>query len=49
METNNNIIGYTWNPNNRLLSSGGSSGGELDSKGPLKCLFNYVMAILREA
>lgn len=27
-ETNNNIIGYTWNPKNRLLSSGGSSGGE---------------------
>jgi amidase len=27
-ETVNNIIGYTWNPNNRNLSSGGSSGGE---------------------
>lgn len=27
-ETVNNIIGYTWNPQNRLLSSGGSSGGE---------------------
>ncbi|OQE81408.1 hypothetical protein PENNAL_c0041G10579 [Penicillium nalgiovense] len=27
-ETMNNIIGYTWNPKNRLLSSGGSSGGE---------------------
>ncbi|PYI11218.1 acetamidase [Aspergillus sclerotiicarbonarius CBS 121057] len=27
-ETANNIIGYTWNPNNRRLSSGGSSGGE---------------------
>ncbi|KAJ5347305.1 hypothetical protein MYU51_004263 [Penicillium brevicompactum] len=27
-ETVNNIIGYTWNPKNRLLSSGGSSGGE---------------------
>lgn len=27
-ETINNIIGYTWNPKNRLLSSGGSSGGE---------------------
>ncbi|KAI0314320.1 amidase signature domain-containing protein [Amylostereum chailletii] len=28
IETNNNIMGYTWNPRNRLLSSGGSSGGE---------------------
>lgn len=27
-ETVNNIIGYTKNPRNRLLSSGGSSGGE---------------------
>lgn len=27
-ETNNNIIGYTNNPKNRNLSSGGSSGGE---------------------
>lgn len=27
-ETINNIIGYTCNPRNRLLSSGGSSGGE---------------------
>lgn len=27
-ETSNNIIGYTWNPKNRLLSCGGSSGGE---------------------
>jgi amidase len=27
-ETVNNIIGYTWNPNNRNLSCGGSSGGE---------------------
>ena len=27
-ETVNNIIGYTWNPKNRYLSSGGSSGGE---------------------
>ena len=27
-ETINNIIGYTWNPRNRLLSAGGSSGGE---------------------
>ena len=27
-ETINNIIGYTHNPKNRLLSSGGSSGGE---------------------
>ncbi|RDL36985.1 putative glutamyl-tRNA(Gln) amidotransferase subunit A [Venustampulla echinocandica] len=27
-ETVNNIIGYTWNPKNRNLSSGGSSGGE---------------------
>lgn len=27
-ETVNNIIEYTWNPKNRLLSSGGSSGGE---------------------
>lgn len=27
-ETANNIIGYTWNPKNRRLSSGGSSGGE---------------------
>ena len=27
-ETVNNIISYTWNPKNRLLSSGGSSGGE---------------------
>jgi amidase len=27
-ETINNLIGYTWNPTNRLLSSGGSSGGE---------------------
>lgn len=28
IETNNNIIGYTKNAHNRLLSSGGSSGGE---------------------
>ena len=27
-ETVNNVIGYTQNPKNRLLSSGGSSGGE---------------------
>ncbi|KAF2657724.1 amidase [Lophiostoma macrostomum CBS 122681] len=27
-ETVNNIIGYTWNPRNRNLSAGGSSGGE---------------------
>lgn len=27
-ETNNNILGYTWNPWNQRLSSGGSSGGE---------------------
>jgi len=27
-ETINNIIGYTSNPKNRLLSAGGSSGGE---------------------
>ncbi|KAJ5984027.1 Amidase, partial [Penicillium waksmanii] len=27
-ETINNIIGYTWNPKKRNLSSGGSSGGE---------------------
>ncbi|KAJ6028561.1 hypothetical protein N7540_004137 [Penicillium herquei] len=27
-ETVNSIIGYTWNPKNRFLSSGGSSGGE---------------------
>jgi len=27
-ETVNNIIGYTWNPKNRNLCSGGSSGGE---------------------
>lgn len=27
-ETVNNIIGYAWNPKNRELSSGGSSGGE---------------------
>lgn len=27
-ETVNNIIGYTWNPKDRLLCSGGSSGGE---------------------
>ena len=27
-ETVNNIIDYTWNPTNRNLSSGGSSGGE---------------------
>ncbi|KAK4033688.1 amidase signature domain-containing protein [Parachaetomium inaequale] len=27
-ETNNNILGYTWNPYNQRLSSGGSSGGE---------------------
>lgn len=27
-ETINNIIGYTWNPKNRLISAGGSSGGE---------------------
>ena len=27
-ETVNNIIGYTWNPKNRYLCSGGSSGGE---------------------
>ncbi|EXJ86327.1 hypothetical protein A1O3_03278 [Capronia epimyces CBS 606.96] len=27
-ETVNNIIGYTWNPKNRYLAAGGSSGGE---------------------
>lgn len=27
-ESNNNIMGYVWNPKNRLLSAGGSSGGE---------------------
>jgi amidase len=27
-ETINNIIGYTWNPKNRHLATGGSSGGE---------------------
>ena len=27
-ETMNNIINYTWNPKNRNLASGGSSGGE---------------------
>ncbi|KAK0732059.1 amidase signature domain-containing protein [Lasiosphaeris hirsuta] len=27
-ETNNNILGYHWNPRNQQLSSGGSSGGE---------------------
>lgn len=27
-ETVNNIIGYTWNPKNRYLTCGGSSGGE---------------------
>lgn len=27
-ETVNNIIGYTWNPKNRNLTAGGSSGGE---------------------
>ena len=27
-ETVNNIIGYTWNPKNRYLTAGGSSGGE---------------------
>ncbi|KAF8846807.1 amidase [Acephala macrosclerotiorum] len=27
-ETNNNILGYAWNPHNQLLSTGGSSGGE---------------------
>jgi amidase len=28
METWNNIVGFTYNPNNRLMSCGGSSGGE---------------------
>lgn len=27
-ETNNNLLGYSWNPNIQTLSSGGSSGGE---------------------
>jgi amidase len=27
-ETVNNIIGYTWNPKNRRITAGGSSGGE---------------------
>ena len=27
-ESINNIMGYVWNPKNRLLSAGGSSGGE---------------------
>lgn len=27
-ETNNNIVGYCLSPKNRLLSAGGSSGGE---------------------
>lgn len=28
LETMNNVFGYTWNPKNRFLSAGGSSGGE---------------------
>lgn len=28
METWNNIVGYTYNPHNRLMTCGGSSGGE---------------------
>lgn len=28
METWNNIVGFTYNPHNRLMSCGGSSGGE---------------------
>jgi amidase len=28
LETFNNIVGYTYNPHNRLMSCGGSSGGE---------------------
>ena len=48
METNNNIIGYTWNPNNRLLSSGGSSGGESGPESFPECLLNYVMVTPRE-
>ncbi|KAL8407790.1 hypothetical protein RB594_006570 [Gaeumannomyces avenae] len=30
-ETNNNIAGYTWNPHNQRLSSGGSSGVSMPS------------------
>ncbi|KAJ4322436.1 hypothetical protein N0V94_002424 [Neodidymelliopsis sp. IMI 364377] len=40
-ETENNIIGYTTNAYNRLLSSGGSSGGE----GPLLALRGSVIGL----
>jgi amidase len=40
-ETKNNIIGYTTNAFNRLLSSGGSSGGE----GPLLALRGSVIGL----
>lgn len=40
-ETENHIIGYTYNAQNRLLSSGGSSGGE----GPLIALRGSVVGL----
>ncbi|KAL8294734.1 hypothetical protein RB600_000608 [Gaeumannomyces tritici] len=40
-ETNNNIAGYTWNPHNQRLSSGGSSGGE----GAMQALKGSVFGI----
>ncbi|OAA54531.1 Amidase [Niveomyces insectorum RCEF 264] len=50
IETNNNLIGYTLNAANRLLSSGGSSGGEaalIASGGSLLGLGSDVGASIR--
>ncbi|OJJ05975.1 hypothetical protein ASPVEDRAFT_139371 [Aspergillus versicolor CBS 583.65] len=50
IETNNNIVGYTTNPHNRLLSSGGSSGGEaalLSLRGSILGLGSDVGASIR--
>ncbi|EME85207.1 uncharacterized protein MYCFIDRAFT_54362 [Pseudocercospora fijiensis CIRAD86] len=51
IETNNNIIGYTTNAHNRLLSSGGSSGGEaalLAMRGSILGLGSDVGASIRQ-
>ncbi|KAK0515032.1 hypothetical protein JMJ35_002411 [Cladonia borealis] len=50
IETNNNIVGYTWNAFNRHLSSGGSSGGEaslIAMKGSLIGLGTDIGASIR--
>lgn len=49
-ETINNIIGYTYNPKNRNLSSGGSSGGEgalISARGSVVGFGTYVLTLSR--